>query len=992
MEKNAEYLRLLQERNKLKKIMLTKTKDEVIKEELERGFKTQFRGANASKDNEKTAPPVKLNSKPSSVINKLILDTNKVWGKHQQVAKDDYRNQFNFNNSSSPNIIDSDVVKEEIDSDYEADFDEPSDIDENKINNNVMVSGSWNEEDEKNIQLYINELKHSSSEIINQSQPSITAGEEVTENKIIDERKDNSLQTTDNLSSQVCETMLLETGFGDNVDLDSSLQSRVKVLSVDQKRKLLQLLKTEESSTDVVSVTDVLRIGTTIHNNNDFVIEDTNKLQNVGSSHIPNATIVLECRSDDNDKKTNEKKQLDDTILGCNPKIDSTISTQLLLIRIKILTQWSKSKFISLRAIRLRALSSIAGQKYLDLLQHFKVRVNSGMVSIPNNSETVRNLSILTSGSNKSSLLMPLLDVKSYYPVSKTADQSNLYWKAPFTSDKPVEIIFEADLEKVSIFSNQPYHQVLEKLSLMLWNNEFQIENSSAVKDVDIYIGSLCIWSGQLQEEVEHRFQSTSTSNMKSNELIIHNEMPPTLTLSTLSVSTKINKTIKAEILRSSNESIRNVDSTTEELTNKVNINFKQEATKPNWLIEDNSYLPPHTVQNNIIDHIVTSNSNYLAPKSASRRSRNRDDNPDDPKHKLQLSTTLPSNTLEATDNIISASKIKPFSRLKLLNNENNILATPTKLESINSNHSSDSKQRGIRRNRNHLLKEVNQRGSPSKSNIDGDIPFSDAINSFQTEEELENSLDAISFAQKFDMGRLTNNLPKKKSLVTDGDSDIIMSDDPVYNADLEDSLDVHNQQDVVDYTLKEDSLTHNHHIVQSPSKIKNTNILSSNDLAYYSPTKQSNRGMTNRSARIDLVQEKITSTLAGLAHIISSIPVSTSTLKNSDVVNDKPQANNLIADDTSDSIVMPFGSIVTIDILSTWGDENYVGLNGLEFYDELGRLVVPNLKSSDVSHCKSHENASVISISAYPSGLDDVTGKVNYTLYLKYNIINIVL
>jgi hypothetical protein len=53
MDRNQEYIRLLQEKNRIKKMMTEKSDEDLAKEELERGFSTHFRGAHAGKE-----PPV----------------------------------------------------------------------------------------------------------------------------------------------------------------------------------------------------------------------------------------------------------------------------------------------------------------------------------------------------------------------------------------------------------------------------------------------------------------------------------------------------------------------------------------------------------------------------------------------------------------------------------------------------------------------------------------------------------------------------------------------------------------------------------------------------------------------------------------------------------------------------------------------------------------------------------------------------------------------
>lgn len=76
-DRQQEYIRLLEERNRLKRMITGKTAEEQQKEELERGFSTHFRGAHASKEAATTKsaskPVVKVHKAPNlDLISRLL--------------------------------------------------------------------------------------------------------------------------------------------------------------------------------------------------------------------------------------------------------------------------------------------------------------------------------------------------------------------------------------------------------------------------------------------------------------------------------------------------------------------------------------------------------------------------------------------------------------------------------------------------------------------------------------------------------------------------------------------------------------------------------------------------------------------------------------------------------------------------------------------------------------------------------------------------------
>ena len=231
-DKQAEYLRLLQERNRLKKQMNAKSKEQLAKEELEKGFNTHFRTAQMQRTTvagstpapslvvSNTATPLQIvatQTRGAAKEKDLSPDSeggsksvksrrgNKGWGSNIQAGifhaakhadlDGDSKSLFDSNfPRGDPIAEDGDKLRGETD-EYESDFDDHD-------SDAAMAS-------EQQSKLYQEQVQEQEQE------------EEEEEQRTMHEQQDGDLE---------------------ELDMDQSLVQRISSLGAQQKQRLLSLL------------------------------------------------------------------------------------------------------------------------------------------------------------------------------------------------------------------------------------------------------------------------------------------------------------------------------------------------------------------------------------------------------------------------------------------------------------------------------------------------------------------------------------------------------------------------------------------------------------------------------------------------------------------------------------------------------------------------------------------------------------------------------
>ena len=1216
-----EYIKLLQERNRLKKIMAAKSKNELEQEEKERGFTTHFQGAHTTKQMDSTKPskPTRTTKIPIMALRKPVQDDSiGSWHNHDDSVSAPVVKKRGWGEPTTlhiPQVKTSDLQKphskeylfaqgqneergvraqsgcnDDDDADYDMDFEEL--YDSQPTGSQSSEGGTTNSDEDfgpythppnsKEVEhdddrltgtAVVSGEKNGCSDLI--STPSGQESNIVSIN--IEKHEKGSLSSAPDSAQQVAESRSSTSAVmnsGEQPSASESLKDKLKYLGAAEKAQLLKLLQDEVGASKQPGPhhpppQELQQQGQEQEQEEGEEAEEENvekpqqkRHQSERPHSVPERASELLSSQDGSHLGTEAARAGHDHDPTSNtdalPRCPTpaTPTQRPVMLRVRILSVWGQSKFVSLQALRLRtpatpnaALAGAAGQAYVDHLASLQPRVSSGLEPQPASSEVVRLLPILTQGglvqpsslcagaTTSASAVHPVTSSKAARGDVASRTSRSACWRGPVYKDKPLELTFKGTVEAaVHDGADAPPLQILLWSADMAESSEEResVNSAAAARDVDVYMGKQCIWSGELPEPggaglpgmgVYAGFGERGCSAVGA--WTGSREPTPTLVLR---FPPDVDPAVVGGVKQNS-AAVHNISSK------------GQHQNKPTL---GNPDPRPFAVEPHDATHIESAiNStadanlpNWLDGASINRVSRGDQYEPDRVSLLLGPNAANTPSTADAADANAEAAagggrsrvgssrgrrqsprgtrQIEPDASSSKID-DGAETGSVTQLRSGPRGEEGEQQElrpgsgsglgRRARRNRAHLLKDLNpsfqelysdrslepsvpRSTKPQASNEprpDRDRAAELAAESYLSlgvhsstfvpgapgsgpseggavshkshrEAELRKSLEALRFADKFNMGRL--------SLATTALSAIGETEGPGSGASSVSRGESQKTDTMIAYdatdgfgragNIEEERRGPSNKQGESGEEGKGTSGVgncqapaqstAAADLAKAPPLAKvaSLEDLTTeRNARIEKVQSKIQSTIAGLADILSTLPAHHSssaqqgqaqsqTLRlstrlidsaattvnwnrsktmnsklNSLHVSDrdqhvigvgdcdaagddsdydmflpspeKPSAETSagpekhVATSTGDSL--PRGSVLRLEVLSTWGDVHYVGMNGLEIYDHAGRklrLLAPPLSAVGA---RPQQESAISSISAFPSGLDAMPG-----------------
>lgn len=852
MERQQEYLRLLQERNRLKKALTEKSEDERLKEEKEKGFSTNFRGANAPKD----ATSKALDKPVVKVQKALPMDM------ARRLAGE------NENNAQVPS-----KKRWTIESAYRRD-------------------GGSNDEEEPDASF--------------------------------------THQKSDPEASCVKDD---ETADASHLDVNQALAKKIQHLNEEQKKALLDLLLVTEVVTPRES---------------GFVKEE----QSLSVANTP-ADFKVTAPS--------------------NPPQPSWTSRKLRL-RLKIYSTWDDGKYCTLQALRCRTtLASSEGRvQYLDVLPAFKTQIYSGLSAVPSSLEVYRKLPSLISSSRSSSVT------------------SGEYWKGPISLTSPLEIVFEGSLQDSlsSMAMGSQFSSIdafLEATNFLVWNGFYEdgthgsnINNAGPAKDVDFYLDEKCVWSGQIPYAGALGDVAKANSSVLATPWVYETQPSISINICHGSVDSskqkspqRASKVVSQGILVSQSAEMAAGTPTRLSKRDDRGNQHQSSQSKPDWLQQESGSMLPQS-RNDVVFASSSPSRPMLSPGPSPDRALQNADSAIPSKKAALLnrrarasrhSNIGTNNDLdvipEGSDVPVNSHHPRLQSSLMHKNGSAASLKTEEQLR-----RSMDAVRHAEQFNLNRLEKSRD-------FDVDGSHGYVDDFGVLQEDDSINLDATSATFLESLKMVGKTSAVPSSSSLVADAS----LLTTPVKRsgssrgsrrraaaaASLMENTDDHLRQLLSPATPVSNPSSHGKGSrTQIPQQLPTSEIQEAS-----SPSNQ--HRLEKRAANIGQFSAKLNTALSDINGILAGLPrkPSLQAFPNVTEANDptplrsrntdanesvlesssklpvnKQTSNSAGFSSTTASDVMPQGSLWRLVIYTTHGDNNYVGLNGLECFDVHGRRV----------------------------------------------------
>jgi hypothetical protein len=925
MDRNQEYIRLLQERNRMKKALTEKTSEEQQKEELEKGFSINFRGANAGKQN------------ASKVLEKPVVKM------HKGLAAEIAKRLLGPEDNEQPAAAAVSIKKR-----WASEGGDISSVLEDNVNNKM-----W------------------SASVPRRREPD-----------------------SDNEKSVGIHEDATSSSGKESRDMDGALLQRIKSMNADQKKALLDLLQISDPSTNGEEV-DQIPDENSLQKSQSKV-NVYNQLSNEEDSENPQSSLEDHSGREDAGNflqkedldlpKQNPKKSL------VSPSKSSNVhhydwSSYRFILKVKVFSTWDNCKNCVLQAIRCRVK---VGDQFLDILPSFKVQISCGLNILPSSMEVYRKLPVIvSSGHFSSSLDQWKGPVTLAQPLELKFEGSIVEPSNCSLSDYFKDM--DSFLQSTQFFVWNGY---LEDAGV----------NYSPVKDLDVYLEDKCIFSGQIDPSNAAVDVTKAASNFspllkyESNPSLFVPLVPRTHKTS-LSTSTKTsdstnkgaanvsvtgNNNVEAGNL-AHNQSAASDNSFYIDIPSKgirrCDDIFFDPPHKPVKIVKDISKVMKPSVLGAVVEEGVS--DNYIADISTTKGIRRRDDIFfDSPPFQDSNGVKIRSNSVPSDSRMIAEehdslkkSTGRPESSgpsfsvdipSKGTRRYNDIsfdspprptsgdlkISGPLNIMSDSSVPAKKPQSRGSRRNaqrvsQTHLeiipesgesspmramVLSSSSKNTTSTANL---LPRQSSIGQLE-DSMIRRSIDAVQRAEKFNLNRLENSKDIDKiytnALAVDAQSSLSMHS-PVtspFAADVANSATT-TISPIIAPVYYSPELTTAQKTQYHPSSL--------------SPTSR----LEKRAANIGEFSSKLSSKLQEVNGILAQLPrkPSLQLLPRADPVSAPPVgaektlvSQSAPAIHVSASSISPSGRVLCIWIFSTHGDNNYVGLNGIELFDSAGQLI----------------------------------------------------